>query len=165
MVRRLYQTLFSVFVLSTVAACAGYAPTANLVGQDRKSVIQALGQPEREYAVDGKNKLHFPRGPAGSHTYFVYLNDEDRVIGWEQVLIEERFKQITSGMTKEQVIELIGVSKITNGLARERGYVWHYRYFNQQCKSFAIEFTKEGVVRSAGYITRSGRRCLYVGVG
>ena len=165
MTRNLFPLAFAICITATVAACAGYAPNNKLIGQDRVSVIQALGRPEREYAVDGKMKLHFPRGPAGSHTYFVYLDDEDRATGWEQVLTEERFSQVAPDMTKEQVIDLIGISKITHGLGRQRGYVWHYRYFNQQCKSFVIEFTKEDIVRSAGYITRGGRRCLYVGAG
>lgn len=152
-------------LVTVMVGCAGYAPNAALIGQDRVSVVQTMGQPEREYTSAGKKKLHFPRGPAGSHTYIVYLDDEDRVTGWEQVLTEERFNQITPGLSKEQVIDSIGISKITHGLARQRGYVWHYRYFNQQCKSFVIEFTKEDIVRSAGYITRGGRKCNYVGVG
>jgi hypothetical protein len=148
-----------------ICGCAGYAPSPDLVGQQSSALTQVLGQPERESIVDGKKRLHFPRGPAGSHTYFVYLDDEDRVLGWEQVLTEERFAQVAPGMTKEQVIELIGISKITHGLGRQRGFVWHYRYFNHQCKSFVIEFTLQNIVRSAGYITRSARRCNYVGAG
>jgi hypothetical protein len=154
-----------VCVATLVSGCSGYAPNAKIVGQTKAFVIQTLGQPERENLVDGNKQLQFPRGPLGSHTYFVYLDAEERATGWEQVLTEARFNQITPGMTKEQVIDLIGISKITNGLARERGYVWHYRYFNQQCKSFVIEFTKEDIVRGAGYITRGGRKCNYVGVG
>ena len=147
----------------SLTACVSYAPSADLGGQSRASVIQKLGQPEREYLVDGKKKLQFPRGPGGSHTYFVYLDNEDQVLGWEQVLTEERFNQIAPGMTKDQVIDLIGVSKITHGLARERGEVWHYRYWNIGCSSFVVEFTKEAIVRSAGYRIRGGRFCKYVG--
>ena len=154
-----------VCVATLVSGCAGYAPNAKIVGQTKAFVIQTLGQPERENLINGNIQLQFPRGPRGSHTYFVYLDAEERVTGWEQVLNEERFNQIAQGMTREQVIDLIGISRITHGLARERGYVWHYRYFNQQCKSFVIEFTKEDVVRSAGYITRGSRRCNYVGIG
>ena len=148
-----------------VSGCSGYAPSAKLYGQNKAFVTQALGQPERENWVEGKLQLHFPRGPYGSQTYFVYLDADDRVTGWEQVLIEEKFHLINAGMTKEQVIGLIGISRITQGLARERGYVWHYRYFNQQCKSFVVEFSKEDIVRSAGYITRGGKKCKFVGIG
>jgi hypothetical protein len=113
--------------------------------------------------IEGGSKLHFPRGPGGHHTYFVYLDVGERVVGWEQVLLEDRFNQVTSGMTKEHVIDLIGVSKITHGLARDRGYVWHYRYFNQQCRSFVIEFDNDNIVRGAEYRTRGGKICNYVG--
>lgn len=152
-------------IATGITACAGYAPTPDLAGQPRESIIRTLGSPEREYETNQGKTLHFPRGPHGRHTYFVYLDKSARVDGWEQVLTEERFKQVMPGMNQEQVIELIGISKITNGLARQRGYVWHYRYFNHQCKSFVIEFTPDDVVRSAGYITRGGRRCNYVGPG
>lgn len=145
--------------------CVSYSPNQELIGQDRASVTKQLGRPERERQSENKLALHFPRGPTGSQTYFVYLNDNDQVQGWEQVLTEERFSQIKPEMTKEQVIDLIGVSKITYGLARDRGYVWHYRYFNHQCKSFVIEFTNEDVVRSASYRVRGGRKCLFVGQG
>jgi hypothetical protein len=151
------------FMAINLAACAGYAPSADLVGQSKASVLQKLGQPEREYEAGGRKKLQFPRGPYGSHTYFVYLDNEDKVLGWEQVLTEERFNQIVPGMTQAQVIDLIGISKITNGLARERGEVWHYRFWNIRCASFVIEFTAEGVVRNAGYRIRGNRQCKYVG--
>jgi hypothetical protein len=124
-----------------------------------------MGKPEREYAAEGLQKLHYPRGPKGSHTYFVYLDNLDKVIKWEQMLTESHFTAVQPGMTSEQVIDAIGVTKITHGLARGRGYVWHYRYHNEQCKSFVIEFTSEDIVRSAGYRIRSGRRCKFVGQG
>ena len=103
--------------------------------------------------------------PSGSDTYFIYVDNQDRVVRWEQVLTEERFDTIAQGMTKDQVIERIGITKITHGLARGRGYVWHYRYTTPHCKSFVIEFTPEDIVRSAGYRIRSGRFCKYVGMG
>ena len=163
MFRTLFPTTFVLCVVATISACAGYAPSAEMIGQRRAALIQQLGQPERETTADGKKKLQFPRGPSGSHTYFVYLNDEDRVLAWEQVLTEERFNQIVTGMTKDQVIDLIGISRITHGLARERGYVWHYRYWNTGCASFVIEFAPDDIVRSAGYRIRGGRLCKHVG--
>ncbi len=63
-------SLFAGLAVS-LTACVSYAPSADLRGQSRVSVLQKLGQPEREYLVDGKKKLQFPRGPGGSHTYFV----------------------------------------------------------------------------------------------
>jgi 3-phenylpropionate/cinnamic acid dioxygenase small subunit len=102
---------------------------------------------------------------AGSLTYFIYLDRKDLVIKREQILTENRFETILPGMSSDQVISILGITKITHGLARNRGYVWHYRYENTQCKSFVIEFTPEDTVRSAGYRIRSGRSCKYVGMG
>ena len=157
-----YWLIFKILLISMLAGCAGYAPHQQLVGQDRTTLLAAMGQPEREYDSEGLKKLHFPRGPHGWDTYFVYLDTNDRIIRWEQVLTEERFATIRSGMTREEVIDAIGISKITHGLARDRGHVWHYRYKTTQCRSFAIEFTPEYVVRSAGYLFRA-RQCRYVG--
>ncbi len=157
-------SLLAAILLIAIAAagCTGYAPHNQLIGQDRVALVAAMGQPERETTAGNYTKLHFVRGPGGWDTYFVYLDDTDRVVRWEQVLTEERFDTIRAGMTREQVIETIGASKITNGLARDRGYVWHYRYKTTQCRSFVIEFTPENVVRSAGYLFRA-RQCRYVG--
>ena len=156
---------FLALVLPLIAGCAAYSPSKSIIGQDRIALVAEMGQPEREYAVDGLRVLHFPRGPAGSHTYFVYLDSNDRVMKWEQVLTEDRFGAILPGMTKDQVISNLGITKITNGLARNRGYVWHYRYDTPHCNSFVIEFTSEDTVRSAGIRKRSGRKCKFVGAG
>ena len=154
---------FTASLLLLTAACAGYAPHKQLIGQPRAAVIAELGQPEREYPAQELSKLHYPRGSAGLHTYFVYIDKADQVTHWEQVLTEERFDRLRPGMTLEQVIDTIGIARIRNQLAGDRGYVWYYRYQNTQCRSFVIEFTREDVVRSAGYILRSGRKCNYVG--
>lgn len=159
------NTFIVVFFITLISGCAGYSPSKRVTGQDRTALLADMGHPEREYLLDGLQVLHFPRGPAGSHTYFVYLDTDDRVIKWEQVLTEDRFATIVPGMTKDQVIGVLGITKITNGLARNRGYVWHYRYATPLCKSFVIEFTPEDTVRSAGIHTRSGRKCKYVGMG
>lgn len=157
--------MVAITVTLALSACAGYSPSRDMAGQDRATLIARMGAPEREYSSQGLRKLHYPRGPAGSHTYFVYLDSNDRVVRWEQVLTEERFDTVRPGMTKDEVLDLIGVPSVTNGLARNRGYVWHYRYETPFCKSFVIEFTPEDVVRSPGYRIRSGRRCKYVGPG
>jgi outer membrane protein assembly factor BamE (lipoprotein component of BamABCDE complex) len=120
-----------------------------------------MGKPEREVANLSGATLHFVRGPTGSHTYFVHLDQNDRVISWEQVLTEARFKLVKPGMTQEEVINLIGASTHIFGLARGRGTAWYYRYETQFCHSFAVEFTAENVVRSTGYVTRTRGRCFH----
>lgn len=158
------KTLAGLLLISSLAGCAGYAPSRDTIGQSRAVLIANLGQPEREYRLEDVTVLHFPRGPAGSHTYFVYVDKDDRVLRWEQVLTEARFNTIQPGMTSEQVIKVLGVTRISHDLGRQRGYVWHYRYENSECKSFVIEFAADDAVRSTGYRVRAGRRCKYVGI-
>ena len=154
------------FVLASLllcAACAGYEPRNDLIGQDRDALIAQMGSPEQEYSWQGLQKLHYPRGPAGWHTYFVYLDKDNKIARWEQVLTEDRFDGIKAGMSLDQVIDAVGITRIRTQLAGDRGYIWHYRYLNTQCRSFAIEFTGDHIVRGTLYIHRSGRRCNYVG--
>ena len=58
----------------------------------------------------------------GKHTYVVYFDDQGKAIRFEQVLTEERFSQIVPGLSTEDVIQRIGISRSTFGLARNRGF-------------------------------------------
>ncbi len=92
------HSIISALVIVLLFGCAGYSPSPDIVGQDRTTLSAGMGQPEREYEVDGFTVLHYPRGPAGSHTYFVYLGNDSRVVKWEQVLTEDRFNAIDPGI-------------------------------------------------------------------
>ena len=147
------------FLILFQFACTTYAPNNVMLGKTKAELIGLLGEPNR-ISKDGLfTRLDFQRGPAGMHTYFVYLDDSDRIVSWRQVLTEENFALIQVDMNKEQVVELIGQTDMIKKLARNRGYVWSYRFETVDCKYFAIEFTSEDKVRSAGYIHRSGRSC------
>ena len=95
--------------------------------------------------------MMYPRGPFGKHTYFVYLNRDGEVERWTQVLDEKNFTQIKPGMRRDEVVAIIGESKAVFGLARDRGYVWNYRYITPHCFWFQIEFASDDTVRSTGY--------------
>ncbi len=147
-------SIASVLVISLLAlltACAGYGPTNNLIGSGRDTIIQVLGKPTTELQRDDGQLLIYSKGPFGKETFFVYLNQDGVMQRWTQVLNEKNFDRIVPGMTRDQVIETIGESKDRFGLARNRGYVWNYRYLNPFCFWFQIEFTAENTVRSSGY--------------
>jgi len=143
-------TLACAFLLSALlTACVSYAPDAGIVGLSRDEVIARLGAPDPDAVAQGR--LDFLRGPMGKHTYFVYFDAQGKAVRFEQVLTEERFARIVPDMSVEEVAQLIGRSRSTFGLARNRGFVWSYRYENPLCQWFQVEFTIEGKVRSAGY--------------
>lgn len=139
-----------------LSGCAtSYSPEPDLIGRTPEEVIARLGPPIPPPAsLSGIRRLDFPRGPYGRHTYFVYFNEQGRAERYVQVLDEKNFSLIKPGMDRSEVLELIGVSRDTFLLARDRGYVWNYRYVAidpSPCHWFQIEFTSEGKVRSTGY--------------
>jgi hypothetical protein len=141
-------------LLATVlllCACAGYAPDNRMLGNHRDQIIQIMGQPSTELTTPEGKVMMYPRGPFGKHTYFVYLNSDDRVERWTQVLDEKNFARIKPGMRRDEVVAIIGESKAVFGLARDRGYVWNYRYITPHCFWFQIEFASDDTVRSTGY--------------
>ena len=140
-----------VTVVAALSACVTYAPSQAFIGKSRPEVISLMGQPAREVPLEEGSRLVYPRGPHGRHTYFIELDAAGRVQRWEQVLTEKNFSLITSGMRTDEVLARIGESRAQFGLARERGFVWNYRYVTPFCQWFQIEFDKDGIVRSTGY--------------
>ena len=134
-----------------LAACSGYAPPDAVIGMSRDEVLLRMGQPDLESHVSPQVRLEFPRGPAGKHTWFVYLDASGRVSRSEQVLTEKNFNLINPDMTQAQVRQLLGRPSAVQGLARDRGVLWNYRFENNDCLWFQVELSLEQQVRSAGY--------------
>lgn len=134
-----------------VSACAGYAPSAHLVGMGRDAVVAHMGHPDRERQTDSGFRLEFPRGPYGKHTWFVYFDRMGAAKRAEQVLTEPNFAHVHEGMTQDAVLEQLGRPGVVQPLLRDRGVVWSYRYDNNLCQWFQVELSAQQVVRSAGY--------------
>lgn len=135
-----------------IGGCAGYAPSKDFIGLTRSEIIAILGTPNPVPAdLDSAARLDFPRGPYGKHTYAVYFDAQGIATKYRQLLTDEDFAKIVPGLDESEVVDLIGISKIRFGLARDRGYVWTYRYETPRCQWFQVEFIAEKKVRSAGY--------------
>jgi hypothetical protein len=140
-----------ILLISLLSGCASYGPTNRMIGSSKDDVVSVLGKPSTELPTPDGQLLIYSKGPFGKETFFIYLNHDGIVQRWTQVLDEKNFERIGPGMTRNQVIEIIGESKDRFGLARGRGYVWNYRYVNPFCFWFQIEFAADDTVRSAGY--------------
>lgn len=140
---------FSVIVLS---ACSSYAPPTDWTGASKDQVVARLGQPDVQRQLGGGiTRLEFPTGPYGRHTWFVDLDATGQVVRSEQVLTEKNFNQITPGMDQAEVRQRLGRPGEKRALARARGEVWAYRYENQFCLWYQLEFAPDRTLRSAGY--------------
>ncbi len=139
-------------VATLLAGCQTYGPSERFIGMSREQVITEMGQPyPAPPDLNQAQRLDFPRGPFGKHTYSLQFDADGKVTGYKQLLTEENFRQITPGMDVSEVIDLIGMSRDTYGLARNRGYVWNFRYITPFCRWFQVEFSTENKVRSTGY--------------
>lgn len=142
---------WSLATVSLLSACSGYGPPKDLTGLNAEQVLATMGPPDTRRVVEGGTRLEYPRGPAGRHTWFVYLDANGRATRAEQVLNEANFSQINAGMGQDEVLLRLGRPGEVYGLARSRGTVWSYRYENNSCLWFQIEMAQERTVRSAGY--------------
>ena len=134
-----------------LAACSAYAPPEAVIGMSRDEVLLRMGKPDMELPSKDGSRLEFPRGPFGRHTWFVYLDGNGKVSRVEQVLTEQNFSRISPDMTQAEVRQLLGRPSAVQGLARDRGVLWNYRFENNDCLWFQVELSLEQRVRSAGY--------------
>jgi hypothetical protein len=147
----LFQIAAVVSFVFLLNACAGYRPNERMLGNSREQIIQAMGKPAIELETSEGGVMQYPRGPLGKHTYFVYLDQNGTMSRWTQVLEEKNFDRIKPGMHRDEVIALIGESRVRDGIAFGRGDVWSWRYVNFNCFWFRVEFTPEYIVRSTMY--------------
>ena len=140
-----------ILLTASLAGCVSCSPNLELLGQDKAQVIENMGPPSMERQLANGSRLEYPRGPFGKSTYFVFLDAQSKVTGWENVLKPENFDKIMRGMTASDVEFLISQSKSNFGVGQKSHRVWEYPYANSICRLFQVEITPDGKVDSTGY--------------
>jgi hypothetical protein len=144
--------IFLTGIYLALAGCVALPPKKMDMGIAVKAFTEKYGQPTSVIKSRTGERLVYSTGPFGEETYFVDTNGDGLVVAWQQVLTEENFKKISTGMPLGEVQNLLGPCSETHSLARNRGTVCSFRYRNPFCQWFSIEIAQEGVVRSAGYL-------------
>ncbi len=112
-------------------------------------VRQVLGMPDKVVdQANGGKQLQFPKGPEGFATFFAEIGPDGKLIGVRNVLKQEFFQQVRTGMNKVEVTALLGRP------ARERGYPlkqqttleWKFADSSPENKYFIVFFDKDGKV-------------------
>lgn len=149
---KLWISLISTMLL---AACASYSGYGLKSGEARLEQVQAIMGPPalRWQDADGSVQLAYPRGPAGLDTYMVKLGPDGRLQSIANVLDEQSFARIRAGMTKDEVLRLIGPpdhSRSAYFKARdELAWEWRFREVYGNPARFAVLFdATAGSVRS-----------------
>jgi outer membrane protein assembly factor BamE (lipoprotein component of BamABCDE complex) len=88
-----------------------------------------MGEPEttRTY-TNGSKRLEYPRGPAGTTTYFVDIDSNGRFVAVTQVLTAENIAKIRPGMTQDEVRRILGkpTTIAVYRLKQETVWSWHW---------------------------------------
>ncbi|HET7831951.1 MAG TPA: hypothetical protein VFK88_03200 [Gallionella sp.] len=138
-----------------LTSCASYSGSNLKPGEARlEDVVRVMGAPAMRWQEpDGTQQLAYPRGPEGVHTYMVRIGADGRLQQITNVLEEETFARVRSGMNKSQVLKILGPSQPAwTAYYRARDeLVWEWRYCDQwnELARFDVLFdgTRE-VVRS-----------------
>jgi hypothetical protein len=141
------RLLLLLAVILVASACAG---PAALVGRP-SSELGALGRPIGEYAnADGSRTVAFSPGYYSGITYMADIDAAGTVRAVRQALVEESFQRIAPGMTREEVLRLIGPPLDSMEFTRQRESSWEYRFMDAwgYRAFFYVNFDPRGVVVS-----------------
>jgi hypothetical protein len=124
--------LLIAFLSLLLSACAAYSGYGLKPGVDRADdVVRAMGQPAmRLQNADGSSQLAYPRGPMGYQTYMAVVGPDEKLQSIRNVLNEKDFALIHAGMTKDEVLHILGPSFAgwTSYYKARDELVWEWRY-------------------------------------
>jgi len=139
-------------VIAICCGCAAYDGHSLRPGLSTEADVRGLmGQPAAEYTNgDGSRRLAYPHGPLGTQTYMADVGSDGRVVAVRSVLNDDTFRQVHPGMTREDVLRLIGPPGETMQFSRLRQASWEYRYVDTwgYLAFFSVNFDESGIVVS-----------------
>lgn len=150
------KSVLVVLIAVLLGACAAYSGSGLRPGEAQlDDVLRTMGQPAMRWQdPDGSLQLAYPRGPLGFHTYMAYIGSDGKLRRIENVMDPKAFARIRAGMTKDQVLRILGPSEpswMTYFKARDE-LVWEWRYCDEwnEAARFNVLFDgSKGIVRSA----------------
>jgi outer membrane protein assembly factor BamE (lipoprotein component of BamABCDE complex) len=131
-----------------LAACAG---PGSLVGRPAAELQGALGTQIGEYPnADGSRTLAFSYGYYSGQTYLAEVDRTGTVRNVRQALVEESFQRVEPGMTRDEVLRLIGPPLESMDFTRQREVSWEYRFVDAwgYRAFFYVNFDPRGLVVS-----------------
>ena len=164
-----WLVLFSALILCACASYDGRGLKPGAAGLD--DVLRVMGQPAMRWRNEDKStQLVYPRGPMGFHTYMVNIGADGKLMKIENVLDRKFFSRIKPGMTKDQVLHILGPSNPdwTEYFKARDELVWEWRYCDDWATAarFDVLFdNSKGTVRSTMSMTEDMMWPMGVGSG
>lgn len=138
--------------LALLAGCASYSGTGLAPGVATEDQVRAtMGRPAVEFTrEDGGRTLAYPRGPLGTQTYMADLGRDGRLVAIRPVLNDDTFWRIQPGMTRDDILRLIGPPGETGHFSLSDTDAWDYRYVDTwgYLAIFSVTFDRAGIVVS-----------------
>lgn len=115
-----------------LAGCAAYGGHGLKPGEATlDDVLRTMGRPVVQWEnPDGSRQLSYPRGPAGYHSFMVYVGPDGRLQRIENVMDMRSFAKIQAGQSQAEVVRILGpsVPAWTAYFPARRELVWEWRY-------------------------------------
>lgn len=144
--------IVSCIALCLATACASYDGRGLRVGASTEAELrQVMGEPAMQFAnPDGSRQLAYPRGPLGSQTYMAHVSRDGIVQAVEPVLDDGTFNAIRPGLTRDEVLRMIGPPRDTMAYPRLGHTSWDYKYQDTwgYAAIFSVTFDRDGRVVS-----------------
>ena len=144
------QALLGLTFLALFAGCASYSGRGLKPGITTETEVrEVMGEPAATWTTPGGSVWAYPRRPLGLETFLVRFDESGKFVLIEQVLDDERFAQIKTGMTHDDVLHLIGPPFQTIKFPRTDDTSWDYRYHDTWSQSalFSVIFDQTGLVK------------------
>jgi len=152
-----WQYLLAPVGVSLLSACAGYSGWGLQPGVTTLPEVGAtMGTPALRWKnANGSEQLAYPRGPAGTQTFMVFIAPDGRLQQIEAVLDMEHFARIEPGKSdQESVLRLIGppAPQWTAYFKERDELVWEWQYcdaWNQLARFDVLFDATTGIVRTS----------------
>jgi hypothetical protein len=147
-----------------LSACAGYGGSDLKPGESRVAdVVESMGAPAMYWKYpDGREQLAYPRGPAATQTFMVFMAPDGRLERIEKVLDGEHFARIQDGNDMDSVLRLLGPITSRNDVyfeARDER-VWSWLFCDGLGQEAYFDVLFDG---TTGIVRTTQQRPNYVG--
>jgi hypothetical protein len=138
-----------------ISACTGYSGSNLKPGVSTlPEVVASMDEPAMVWKnPDGSEQLAYPRGPAGTQTFMAYVGPDGKLQRIEGVLDMAHFAKIQAGMSKDEVLRVLGPPGPlwTQTYSRSNTLAWSWLFCDSSSlqEFFDVMFdATTGIVRS-----------------
>jgi len=149
---RLRSACLVALLAAVLSGCAAYSGDTLVPGVSVEADVRALmGEPAMRWQRSGRGvQLAYPRGPAGFHTFMVFLDTGGRLERIVNVLDEEYFGSVRPGMGQAEILQLLGPPQPqwTEYFAARDELVWEWRYCDSWSEAARFDVLFDGQTKT-----------------